>query len=56
MGTFHHVSKGHLARYLNEFAFRYNNRQTSDGDRAGVLVAAAEGKRLTFRQPGAALA
>jgi hypothetical protein len=55
MGSFHHVSRGHLARYLNEFAFRYNNRHTTDGERAGVLVAAAEGKRLTYRQPLTAL-
>jgi transposase-like protein len=53
-GTFHHVSRGHLARYCDEFAFRYENRKVSDGQRAGMLVAGAEGKRLTFKQPATA--
>jgi transposase-like protein len=50
-GTFHHVSKGHLHRYCDEFAFRYENRKTSDGQRAKLLVVGAEGKRLTYKQP-----
>lgn len=54
MGTFHHVSKGHLHRYCDEFAFRYSNRVAlgvNDEDRAKLLVLGAEGKRLTYRQP-----
>jgi hypothetical protein len=54
MGTFHHVSKGHLHRYCDEFAFRYSNRialGVSDDDRARMLVLAGEGKRLTYKQP-----
>jgi len=54
VGTFHHVSKGHLHRYCDEFAFRYSFRQAlgvNDEDRAKMLVLHAEGKRLTFRQP-----
>jgi transposase-like protein len=53
-GTFHHVSRGHLQRYCDEFAFRYTNRKRSDGDRAGLLVSGAEGKRLTYKQPAIA--
>lgn len=53
-GTFHHVSRGHLARYCDEFAFRYENRKASDGERAGKIVLAAEGKRLTYQQPAKA--
>jgi transposase-like protein len=52
IGTFHHVSKGHLHRYCDEFAFKYNTRTKlgySDSDRAVALVAATEGKRLTYR-------
>jgi transposase-like protein len=30
MGSFHQVSKGYLPLYLNEFAFRYNNRKNAD--------------------------
>jgi len=51
IGSFHHVSKGHLGRYVDEFAFRYNGRKMTDGDRAGLIVAGAEGKRLTYREP-----
>jgi hypothetical protein len=46
-GVYHHVSRGHLNRYCDEFAFRYENRKMDDGQRAGLLVAGAEGKRLT---------
>lgn len=54
MGTFHHVSKGHLHRYIDEFEFRYNNRIAlgiDDEDRMKNIVRGAEGKRLTFKQP-----
>lgn len=54
VGTFHHVSKGHLHRYANEFAFRYSTRDAmgvNDEQRAAMIVRAAEGKRLTFKQP-----
>ena len=45
------VSRGHLARYCDEFAFRYENRKVTDGERTHRLVAGAEGKRLTYKQP-----
>lgn len=48
-GTFHHVGRGHLARYCDEFAFRYNARKVSDAQRTALLMRAAEGKRLTYR-------
>lgn len=50
-GTYHHVGRGHLAKYCDEFAFRYENRKVSDAERAGLLVQGAEGKRLTYKQP-----
>jgi hypothetical protein len=52
MGSFHHVSKGHLHRYCDEFAFRYSNRAAlgvNDGERAAKIVLGAEGKRLTYK-------
>jgi hypothetical protein len=58
-GTFHHVSKGYLHRYCDEFAFRYNTREAlgvDDAERAARLVLAAEGKRLTYKQPSGASA
>jgi transposase-like protein len=53
-GSFHHVSKGHLHRYVSEFEFRHNTRTAlgiNDGERAAILVRGAEGKRLTYKMP-----
>jgi transposase-like protein len=51
VGTFHHVGKGHLGKYVSEFEFRYNARKVADKDRPGMIVTAGEGKRLTYKQP-----
>jgi transposase-like protein len=51
VGTFHHISKGHLGRYVSEFEWRYNIRHLADKDRPGLVVSGAEGKRLTYKQP-----
>lgn len=50
-GIYHHVGKGHVGRYVDEFSFRYDHRKISDGDRANLAVLGAEGKRLTYKQP-----
>lgn len=52
-GIYHHVGKGHLGRYVDEFVFRYDHRKVTDGERAALAVLGAEGKRLTFKQPAA---
>ena len=52
-GTFHHVSKKHLQRYCDEFAFRWNHRKVSDGERTLVALESVGGKRLMYRQPSA---
>jgi len=52
-GSFHHVSKGHLFRYVDEFAFRHDNRIAlgfTDQDRTERIVLGAEGKRLTYKK------
>lgn len=54
-GIFHHVGKQHLHRYLSEFDFRYNGRKLTDLDRATLAIKATEGKRLTLREPKAAI-
>jgi hypothetical protein len=53
-GTFHHVSKEHLARYVGEFEFRWNRRKTDDTTRAADAIKGVAGKRLTYRQPHSA--
>lgn len=49
-GSFHHVSKEHLPKYLDEFAFRWNHRKVSDGERMRAMIEAAPGKRLLYRE------
>ena len=50
IGAWHHISREHLSRYANEFAFRWNTRHDSDGQRLERLGRWIEGKRLTYRQ------
>lgn len=54
-GTYHHVSTGHLKRYLGEFDFRYNYRVGlgyTDRERATIALKGIVGKRLTYRRAG----
>ncbi|MCC7019612.1 MAG: IS1595 family transposase [Ardenticatenales bacterium] len=48
-GAFHHVSEEHLHRYCNEFAFRWNYRKSTDGERTRAALKATVGKRLSYR-------
>jgi transposase-like protein len=53
IGTYHHVSEAHLARYLSEFDFRYSNRSglgVSDEARTDLMLKASTGKRLMYRR------
>jgi transposase-like protein len=50
-GTYVSVEPFHLFRYLDEQAFRYNNRrETDDSGRFAAAVRQAVGRRLTYRQ------
>ncbi len=51
VGTYHHLSKKHLHRYLNEFDFRFNARKISDGERTLEAIRGFEGKRLMYKEP-----
>ena len=51
-GTYHFCSEKHLARYVAEFEFRYNNSSglgIEDGERTAIALKGIEGKRLTYR-------
>lgn len=50
-GVYHNVSKQHLHRYLAEFDFRYNTRNSDDGERVRLAILGAIGKRLMYREP-----
>lgn len=47
-GSFHHISRQHLSRYLSEFDFRYNSRDVTDGARRQLAIKGMAGKRLTY--------
>jgi hypothetical protein len=51
-GTFHHISKKHTNRYVDEFTFRLNagkvKRHTTE--RLDSFVDAVAGKRITYEQ------
>ncbi len=47
-GTYVSVEPFHLFRYLDEQAYRYNNRALSDAERFSAAVAGIVGKRVTF--------
>jgi transposase-like protein len=57
-GTHHAVSAWHLQRYIDELAFRWNNRVANgvnDTERAMKAIKGAEGKRLMYRCPDSAV-
>ena len=54
-GTYISVEPFHLDRYVDEQAFRYNNRATkdnplTDADRFALAVSQIQGKRLTYAE------
>jgi transposase-like protein len=52
---YQHVSEAHLHRYLNEFDYRYSNRErlgVDDKTRAALAVRNAKGRRLTYERLG----
>ena len=51
IGTYHHMSEAHLARYCREFDFRYNTRKLTDSERTIEAIKGARGRRLMYRQP-----
>ncbi len=51
-GVYHHASRKHLGRYVNEFAFRLNegNVRAHTMTRLDAMIAASIGKRLTYAE------
>lgn len=47
-GTFHHMSRQHLGRYLAEFAGRHNLRQADTADQMRLLARGFAGRVLTW--------
>ena len=49
IGTYFKTSKEHLDSYVNEFSFRYNTRDFSEGSRFDITLANSQ-KRLTYNE------
>ena len=49
-GIYHSVEVEHLDRYVDEFAYRFNSRKLSDGERFKASVPRIAGKRLTYAE------
>jgi transposase-like protein len=50
MGSFHHVSRKHLHRYLSEFDSRFNSRRDDLGHFFDRVLGQADGRRLPHAQ------
>lgn len=50
-GIYHHWSKKHMQKYINEFMFRFNEGNCSNDtiDRIDSLLRLSKGKRLTYK-------
>jgi transposase-like protein len=48
-GTYVSVEPFHLFRYLDEQAFRFNNREDNDGERFQKALGGIAGRRLTYK-------
>jgi transposase-like protein len=49
-GTYISVEPFHLFRYLDEQAFRYNNRKASDAERFAAVMKQVVGRRVTYAE------
>lgn len=49
-GAYHHVSRKHLPRYVDEAVHRWNYRKFADDERAEAAMYTALGKRLQYRR------
>ena len=49
-GIYHQVSPKHLHRYCDEFAFRFNSRKATTGDRFAYSLSVTENKKLTYKE------
>ncbi len=51
MGSFHSISRQHLGKYMDEFAFRFGLNKVSDEERTLRAIRRSDGVRLTYYTP-----
>ena len=50
-GAWHHISREHIGRYLDEQCFRWSHRDVNDGQRTVAALGRVAGVRLYYRTP-----
>lgn len=50
IGTYYHISKKHIERYLSEFDFKFNYRSLTDNDKFCALLSNSYNTRLKYKQ------
>ena len=50
IGIYHHVSRKHIDRYCDEFAFRYNTRKIGETCRFDLALKSVNGKRIKYEE------
>jgi transposase-like protein len=50
-GAWHHISREHIGRYLDEQCFRWSHRKVNDGERTVAALGRVAGVRLYYRTP-----
>ena len=50
MGSYHHVSRKHLSRYCDEFAFRWSHREITDAERTMTALQQSAAKKLPYKR------
>lgn len=48
-GIYHWASEKHIQRYVNEFSYRYNTKESEEGDRFIDLLQLTNNKRLRYK-------
>lgn len=51
LGSWHHISREHIDRYLDEQCFRWSSRDVTDGERTVAALGRVAGVRLYYRTP-----
>lgn len=50
-GSWHHISREHIGRYLDEQCFRWSNRKMDSGERTVAALGRVAGVRLYYKRP-----
>jgi hypothetical protein len=50
-GAWHHISREHIGRYLDEQCFRWSHRKVNDGERTVAALGRVAGVRLYYKRP-----